>query len=96
MICGGSSRCEHCWIVLAGSPQWGGEVVAKSDSILAGKQDAHVKLKIHIDDLITVGYSESEWAGDPSSSKLEQWSYGGRRLSIDVICSKANLCGNEQ
>ena len=50
------------------------EALRRVTRYLLGTQDAYVKLRIQNDDLITVelvGYSDSDWAGDPSSRKSQ-------------------------
>ena len=59
---------------------------------LLGTQNAHVKLRIQNDDPITVelvGYSDSDWAGDPSSRK----SQSSGHVEADGC---PQLCGDEQ
>ena len=50
------------------------EALRRVTRYLQGTQDAYVKLRIQSDDPITVelvGYSDSDWAGDPSSRKSQ-------------------------
>ena len=65
-----------------------------------GAQNAYVKLRIQSDDPITVelvGYSDSDWAGDPSSRKSQSSGHvEADGWPTDVLFSKTELCGNEQ
>ena len=50
------------------------EALRRVTRYLLGTQNAYVKLRIQNDDPITVGfvgYSDSDWAGDPSSRKSQ-------------------------
>ena len=78
--------CSVCWIeptllevsilgTCLRAPTSGAmEALRRVTRYLLGTQNAYVKLRIQSGDPITVelaGYSDSDWAGDPSSSKSE-------------------------
>ena len=79
------------------------EALQRVTRYLLRAQDAHVKLRIQSADPVTeelAGYSDSDWAGDPSSRKSQRSGHveadGCPLTSFSRFFSKITLCGNEQ
>ena len=76
------------------------EALRRVTRYLLGTQNAFVKLRIQNDDPITVelvGYSDSDWAGDPSSRKSQSSAHvEADGCPLTSFFSKTELCGDEQ
>ena len=76
------------------------EALRRVTRYLLGTQNAYVKLRIWNDDPITVelvGYSDSDWAGDPSSRKSQSSGHvESDGCPLTSFSSKTELCGDEQ